>query len=124
MGTSDHTVTERGATALEFAVIFPVFVALLIGVFYLCMLLAVAGNLHAVVADAARCASVKPQICASSASTVAYAQSHFYLTSMASPTFTYSTPQCGHAVTASVSFVFNLGLSSLTVPLSATSCFP
>ena len=63
---------EQGTTAVEFAIIAPVFIALLIGTMVLCVALLLVGSLHFAVEDGARCASVKTTICSDAATTVAY----------------------------------------------------
>jgi hypothetical protein len=64
-------------TAVEFAIIAPVFILLIIGTIALCFALFLVGSLHYAVEDGARCASVKTTICSDSASTIAYTQSLF-----------------------------------------------
>ncbi len=115
---------SRGATAVEFAILSPVFIGLMIGTIYMCMLLFVVGSLHYAVEEAARCSSVKTTVCTDSASTLAYARSHFNGASIITPDFVYSTPACGHSVTASATYDLNFVLANLTVPVSASACFP
>ena len=114
----------RGTSAIEFAILGPVFIGLMIGTIYMCMLLFVVGSLHYAVEEAARCSSVKTTVCSDNPSTVAYAQSHFNGSSIITPTFAYSTPACGHSVTASATYDLNFGLANITVPISAAACFP
>ena len=114
---------DRGTTAVEFAIIAPVFIMMLVGTFYVCLTLFLAGSLHYAVQQAARCASVNTTVCRDSATTVSYAQSH-YFGPAASPTFTYAATGCGNSVSASLNYVMNLGMTKLTVPVSAASCFP
>jgi Flp pilus assembly pilin Flp len=118
---------QQGTTAVEFAIVAPVFIALLIGTLALCVAFFLIGSLHFAVEDAARCASVKTTICADSATTVAYAQSHYYGPNV-SPTFTYDPPAptapCGNRVTAKISYSMNVGFRTFTIPISATACFP
>jgi Flp pilus assembly pilin Flp len=114
---------QQGTTAVEFAIVAPVFIALLIGTLALCIALFLIGSLHFAVEDAARCHSVKTAICADAATTVAYAQSHYYGPNV-SPTFTYAAAACGSSVSASISYSMNVGFRTLTIPISATACFP
>jgi Flp pilus assembly protein TadG len=113
-----------GSTAIEFAILGPVFIGLIVGMLYMCMLAFTAGSLQFAVADAARCYSVKTAICTDTASTQTYALNHFNASSILTPTFVASTPACGHSVTASANFAFDFGLSRATVPISAAACFP
>lgn len=114
---------EHGAAAIEFAVVGPVFLLLVIALIYGCFMLFGIASLHYAVEEGARCASVRTTVCNSSDTTISYTQSVYYGPLM-SPTFTYATSSCGHAVTGRANFDFNIGVADLTVPLSATSCFP
>jgi hypothetical protein len=112
----------RGTSALEFAFVGPVFLLMVIGMLYGCLMLFSMASLHYAVEEGARCASVKTGVCSDSTTTVSYTQTAYNGTG--SPTFTSTSPACGHAVTGSTNFSFNMGVASWTVPLSATACFP
>jgi len=112
-----------GTSAIEFAFVGPVFLLLVIGMMYGCMLLYSMASLHYAVEEGARCASVKATVCTGSATTIAYAQTAFNGAAI-TPTFTYATPACGKAVTGTANFTFNMGVTSWNVPLSATACYP
>lgn len=114
---------QQGTTAVEFAIIAPVFIALIVGTLALCVALFLIGSLHYAVQESARCASVKTTICSDSATTIAYAQSHYFGPDM-SPTFTYAAATCGSSVRASISYSLDVGFKTYTIPLSATACFP
>ncbi|MEH2472014.1 Flp pilus assembly protein TadG [Nitrobacteraceae bacterium AZCC 2161] len=114
---------QQGTTAVEFAIVAPVFIALLIGTISVCIGLFLIGSLHYAVEEGARCASVKTTICSDATTTVAYAQSH-YFGPYDSPTFTYATAACGNSVSASINYSMNVGFRTLVVPISATACFP
>ena len=119
----DWLADERGSPAVEFALVGPVFLLLMVGTIYVGLLLFSAGSMQYAVEEGARCASVKTTICTNSAATITYTTAADYGPIIA-PTFTTSTPACGHAVTGTANFTFDFGLRTLTVPLSATSCFP
>jgi Flp pilus assembly protein TadG len=112
----------RGTTAVEFAIVSPVFIALVVGMMYTALCLFLVGSLHFAVEDGARCASVRTTVCSDATTTVAYTQSHYFGPS--SPTFTFATPACGKSVSASINYVAQLGLTQFTIPISATACFP
>jgi Flp pilus assembly protein TadG len=114
---------RQGTTAVEFAIVAPVFIAMLIGTLALCVGLFLVGSLHFAVEDGARCASVKTTICSDAASTVAYTQSRYFGPNL-SPAFTYATAACGNSVSASISYSMNVGFTTYTIPISATACFP
>ena len=114
---------QQGTTAVEFAIIAPVLIALLIGTLALCVGLFLIGSLHFAVEDGARCASVKTTICSDAATTVAYTQSRYFGPNV-SPTFTYAATACGNSVSASINYSMNVGFRTFVIPISATACFP
>jgi Flp pilus assembly pilin Flp len=114
---------QDGTTAVEFAIIAPVFIMLVIGTIGLCFALFLVGSLHFAVEDGARCASVKTTICTDANSIIAYTQSR-YLGPKVSPTFTYASAACGNSVSASVSYSMDIGFKTFVIPISATACFP
>jgi Flp pilus assembly protein TadG len=117
-------LNEQGTTAVEFAIIAPVFIAMLVGTIALCVALFLVGSLHFAVEDAARCASVKTTICPDSATTITYAQNHYYGPNV-SPTFNPPVDAaCGKSMSASISYSMNVGFRTFVIPVSATACFP
>ena len=115
---------ETGTTVVEFALIFPVFVGMIVGSLYACIGLFTAGSLEYAVQKGARCASVSATNCPSSATTIAYTTASYHGPVSPAPTFTYATGACGYTVTGSVNFDFNFGLSSVNVPITASACYP
>jgi len=115
---------ERGTTAIEFAFVGPVFILLVIGILYLCMCLSVVGSMHYAVEEGARCASVRKLVCSDEDTTITYTKAHYFGPG-AVPTFAYdAAAACGHSVTASTSYVVDMGLKKVTVPITAAACFP
>ena len=119
---------QRGTTAVEFAIIAPVLIAMLIGTMGLCVALYLIGSLHFAVEDGARCASVKA-VCqvngiADGILTQAYTQSRYLGPSGVTPTFTYAAAACGNSVSASITYSVNVLFRTLVIPISATACFP
>jgi Flp pilus assembly protein TadG len=115
---------QQGTTAVEFGIIAPVLIALLIGTMGLCVALFLIGSLHFAVEDGARCASVKTTICSDAATTIAYTQSRYFGPGGVSPTFTYAAAACGNSVSASITYSVNVLFKTLVIPISATACFP
>jgi Flp pilus assembly protein TadG len=104
---------------VEFALVGPPFIMLLVGIIGASVVVFSAASMQFAVEGAARSYSVN----ASSAETAqSYAQSLY--SGVSSPTFTASTPSCGHQVNATLSLVLNAGMANWTVPLTATACFP
>ena len=118
-----HWSDDRGTTAVEFAIVAPLVVMLLVGIMSLSLMLFSIGSMHFAVEDAARCASARPTVCSSPAAIVAYANTR-YAGALTSPVFTYALAPCGNQVSASVTYTFDVGMYQQSVPLSTTSCFP
>lgn len=114
---------RRGTTAVEFAIVAPVFIMLVIGLLSTSMVLYAIGSLHYAVEEGARCASVRTTECTDPNTTLAYTKSHYYGPS-SSPTFTFASLACGKSITGSTNYVMDLGLTRFTVPVTATACFP
>ena len=118
-----HWRNDHGATAVEFALIAPLAVMLLIGIMGVSLMLLSIGSMHFAVEAAARCASVNPTLCNSPAAIVVYAKSR-YSGALIAPVFTYASVACGKQVGASITYTLDVGIYRQSVPLSATSCFP
>ena len=113
---------ERGTTAVEFAIVGPVFIVLVIGTLYMCIALFTVGSLHYAVEEGARCASVKTTVCTDASTTLAYTNNHYFGTGV--PSFTYAAATCGQSVSASLNYTMDLGLSKINIPITAAACFP
>ena len=114
----------QGTTAVEFAIIAPVFIVLHFGTLALAVALFLIGSMHFAVEDGARCASIKTQ-CPDRVSTIAYTQSHYM--GPASPAFDlnyYPAPTgCGYSVTGTINYSLNVGFTTFVIPISATACY-
>ena len=114
---------ERGTTAIEFAIVGPIFIFLVIGIAFLCMGLAVAGSMHYAVEEGARCASVRKTVCSDEDTTIAYIKAHYFGPGGV-PTFAYDpAAACGHSVTTSISYVVNMGLRQFPCRLQLRRAF-
>jgi hypothetical protein len=113
---------ESGTSAIEFAIVGPIFLSMLVGLMYLCMLLFSMSSLQYAVEEGARCASVKTTICGGGGAVLSYTQNAYF--GPVTPTFTYAMAPCGHAVTGTTTFKFDYVLGTANVPLKATACFP
>jgi Flp pilus assembly protein TadG len=114
---------QDGGAALEFALVLPAFVMMLVGGFYASDLVFTVSAMHYAVEDGARCAAVQTTVCTGPSAIVTFTQNH-YAGPAVSPTFTYSTAGCGHAVTGTVTYDFDIGTRHMSVPISTTSCYP
>lgn len=114
----------RGTTAIEFAIVGPAFIGLVIGLIYLCMCLFAIGSVHYAVEAGARCAAVRTTQCTDTNSILAYTKSRYFGPS-STPAFTYNpTAACGRSVSGSLDYAVDLGLKEITIPITATACFP
>jgi Flp pilus assembly protein TadG len=117
---------ERGATALEFAILAPVFFLLIFGIIAFGMLFWTQVGLQHGAEMAARCASINTTLCPNGNPSVItnYAMQQAFGLSLPASTFTHNTRACGNQVSATYTFVFPgiLNLSPLT--LTAQACFP
>jgi Flp pilus assembly protein TadG len=114
---------ERGASAVEFALVAPFFVLLVLGTIFICIQLFIVGSLEYAVEEGARCASVKTTICTNSATTVAYTQTKYFGPNV-SPVFSYTATACGNSVTGSVNYTVNIGIVHFALPVTASACYP
>ena len=120
---------NRGGTAVEFALLAPAFLTMLIGTVMMAMMMFSNSSLHFAVQAAARCASVKTTVCTNAASTTAFAATNYFGATSA-PSFTCTgrtcggTAACGNKVTGQISFTFEVGMARYVTPLRADACFP
>jgi TadE-like protein len=118
------TECDGGATAVEFAILAPIFIMLLVGTVSGGLLMSAASSLNYATERAARCFSVSVGQCPDAPTTQTYALGLYSGPSSPAPTFTASTPACGHQVIGGVSFTLDAGVAQWSIPLSATACFP
>jgi Flp pilus assembly protein TadG len=107
---------ERGATAIEFALIAPVFLALILGIFHLSLLGFTIANLNYAVEKGARCDAIATN-CPNAAT--------YYHAPDPAPVFTYNKAgACGTLVNGTVIYQLNVLIYQASIPLSASACFP
>jgi Flp pilus assembly protein TadG len=112
-----------GASAVEFALVLPAFVLLVMGSMSAATLGFSFASMNYAVEDAARCAAVKKAACLTPADTAKYARAK-YVGVAVSPVFTYSTAGCGNTVTGTATYSLNLIPQLFNVPLSTAACHP
>lgn len=122
---------ETAASTAEFALVAPIFFALVFAVINLSIALYAYVTLHFATEDAARCYSLG-STCTDATSTQTYASGR-YAGPNISPSFTAaSTGAChvtngtndGHQVTGSGTMTLNLVLTTASINLSTSACFP
>ena len=113
-----------GAGAVEFALVLPAVLMVIVGGIHLCLVSYTLAGLHYATEAAARCASLDSTNCGTSAAVDTYAKSRFINASGQSASFALGTDNCGYAVMGSVTYKLNIGIKTLDLPLQAKSCAP
>jgi Flp pilus assembly pilin Flp len=115
---------EHGATAAEFGLVLIVFLALVFGIIGLSDTIWANSTLQVATEAAARCASVTPTVCKDNGTINSYGNSH-YLGPNITPSFSLNaSASCGNQVSASATIPLDAVVVDLSVPLTATACFP
>lgn len=114
---------RSGASALEFALVLPVFVLMVMGSISASLLGMSVASMNYAVEDAARCAAVNKTLCPTPTATALYAQSKYVGPAIA-PSFAFSTAGCGNTVSASATYRLALLPEFASVPLFAEACHP
>ena len=114
---------RRGATALEFGLVLPVFVTIVVGVINTAQLTHAVSSMTFAVEEAARCSAVNETTCGTATATEAYAAAK-YLGPSVSPVFASTNAGCGHTVTATATFELNVIFANYSIPLNAAACYP
>ena len=116
---------ESGTSAVEMALVFPIFLGFLFGIINIALALWTQGSLYYAAEAAARCASVNATTCGSAAAIQTYALNQYLGQPLATNPFSYSASGCGHTVSASYTYSLSIPLFlTLSLPLSATACYP
>ena len=121
-----------GSVALEYGIMLPAFLLLLLGIADTARLLWVYSTLSHAAASAARCAAIAAPGCATNAQTATYATTQAYGLALDASAFTVSAASCGEQVAASYNFTFVipwLGSGSPfgagnAITVSTTTCYP
>jgi Flp pilus assembly protein TadG len=123
----DGRSRERGAAAIEFAIILPVLLLCVLGLIEFGRAIWTQATLDHAVQAAARCAAVDPLTCGTVAQIQQYATAKAPGLTLPASTFTVTTPRpaCGVQVTASLAFDFLVPeLLPYSQTLNARACFP
>jgi Flp pilus assembly protein TadG len=112
-----------GAAAVEFAIIAPALLMLLLGIAEVARGLWLQNALSYAVEQAARCASINQNNCGSAAQVQSYAAG-VAGTDLRNSTFTVTTAACGNLVAASYPMELYIPFVGSALTLSAQSCYP
>ncbi|HEX3411269.1 MAG TPA: TadE/TadG family type IV pilus assembly protein [Stellaceae bacterium] len=110
--------SERGAILVEFAILFPVMILLIIGGIDIGLAMVEANRLNFAVEAGARCQAIKASPCPTPDATVTYASSAAGLPGAA---FAVSAAPCGVQVDGSYTYA---SFILPNIPLNATACYP
>ena len=114
---------DAGSSAVEFALVIPLVIALLFGTISIGSLMYANSMLHFATQDAARCGAVKANICTDNTATRTYAQ-NLYKGPTAAPTFVATTTASCSSVTATATFTVITGVRVFPITLNASACYP
>lgn len=114
-----------GVTALEFALVAPVAITLLLGGVEFGRALHTRSTLQFAVERAARCAAIDKNLCGTPDAIKAYAANLMTGRGIGASTFSTTSTNCGRQVSASLDFALTLPKPfANTVKLTAASCYP
>jgi Flp pilus assembly protein TadG len=116
---------RSGTSAVEFALVVPVFLVMLLGIIEFGRVVWTQSALQHAVEAAARCAVVTPSQCGTTSQVQNYAAGEVFGLSVPASAFSLASPSCGTQVSVSVSFSFVASaLFPYNITLSAKSCHP
>lgn len=123
--SEQDALDRRGSAAIEFGLLLPVFLMMLIGIIDAGRLIWTRSVLGYAVQDAARCAAVNANLCGTAAQIQAFAAAKAFGVIVAPAAFTVADAACG--VEVSVSHTFEPALPWLfpdSPSFTAKACFP
>jgi Flp pilus assembly protein TadG len=121
----DGPSRERGAAAIEFAIILPILLLCVLGLIEFGRAIWTQATLDHAVQAAARCAAIDPVTCGTVAQTQQYATTKAPGLTLPASVFTVTNPARGVQVAASLAFDFLVSeLLPYSQTLNARACFP
>jgi Flp pilus assembly protein TadG len=136
MKLRDFIHRRDGSTAVEFTLVGPLFIGVMVGIFQAAMVLWTQLGMEHAVEAAARCSAVNSSTCGSATQVQSYAATQAYGLKLPSSVFSFtpaptnntctaSTTCCGNVVSASYTYpFFSQVFHKASVALTAQSCFP
>jgi Flp pilus assembly protein TadG len=116
---------DDGASAVEFALVFPVFILFVLGIFEFSRALWMQSLLDYAVQTAARCGAIDTTNCSSTTATIAYAVQQSQPLTVPSGDFTAAAQSCGSQVAVSLPFSFIVPhILPFSITLSSQACYP
>lgn len=124
-GLGDGRRGERGAVAIEYALLLPAFLLLALGGMDAGRVMWTQITLDRAVQAAARCAAVNETLCGNAAQIRAYAAGQAWGMTIPADAFTYESRACGAHVSATVAFGFVIPfISQRDIQLASSACYP
>jgi len=126
---------EQGSSAAEFALVIPLVVMLVMGTLHMSLVTYTAVSLHYAVEETARCLSVAGNnpsgaatACPDATKVQTYGRNRYRAFYNISPQFSVVSPAVtctnGSQVAGSGTYTIALGLLNLSIPISASACYP
>lgn len=123
---------KDGVQAVEFALVVPMLVALIFGIYEFGLAVWTQGMLDYAVEQASRCASINATTCSSATAIKSYAAQQTAPLNLPTTVFSATTPSCGNLVSASYVFSFvgtmpiiqSTALFPTSITLTSSSCYP
>ncbi len=121
----DFLHRRDGATAVEFAMVSPMFIGFMMAIVQGSLLLWTQLGLEHAVEVAARCSAVNSSTCGSASGIQSYAATQAYGLNLPASVFSFSQTSCGNLVSASYTYsLFSDVFKKASIPLNAQACFP
>lgn len=118
-------IADRGTSAIEAALVFPVFILMLLGIFEFGRALWAQSALQYAVQLAARCGAVDVTTCSTPGDVISYAVAESQPLTVPDGDFNASTQSCGSSVSVSYPFSFVVpNLFPYSITLFAQACYP
>lgn len=112
------------ATAVEFALVLPLFLLVTIGTINMGLAMSALVRLHFATEHAARCLSTDVSGACTAGNIDTYAKSLYQIGSMSNLSFTTTAPACGNQVNGSGDYELLTGVGLITINMTAQACYP
>lgn len=125
--SSARRTRQRGAAAIEYALILPALLLFVVGIIDTGRLIWTYATLSRAAEAAARCAAVNTTECGTEGQIQSYAAAQAWGLTIDAGAFTVTTTDCGIQVTGSYGFRFAIPAFTKdfgTIILNATACYP
>ncbi len=123
--TALRKIGSRGTVALEFALVLPALLLMVLGLMDVSRLIWTQTTLDRAVEAAARCAAIEPSLCGTTSAIQTYAVGQALGLLVTTAAFSVATVSCGKQVKATMPFTFIIPwIATSAITLDATACYP